>query len=208
MLPDLRQEVRPRRDDPQPRQHQACWPGVGLDGCLQVPVPPLSPAERPDAPRREIERADSPRPKAVEPGLDAQQDDWLARVQRGSWMGCGSLRDLATVVPRRPHGLRLRLRPSCPASSASTSASAPRAKASVAKRDATMDTPTRRIVDLFTMSPVLFAVRVCCLVRSNRKRRGATSWRHPFASLRPPCRLPLSCRLPSCAPFSPHRYWA
>ncbi len=90
MLPDLRREVRPRRGDPQPLQHQACWPEVGLDGCLQVPVPPLSPAESLDAPRREIERADLPRPQAVEPGLDAQQDDWLAQEQRDSWKDCGS----------------------------------------------------------------------------------------------------------------------
>jgi hypothetical protein len=108
MLPDLRPEARPRRGDSQPLQHQVCWPGVGRDGCLQVPVPLLPPAERLDAPRREIERADSPRRKAVQPGWDAQQDDSPARVQRGSWTGCGSLRDLATVVPRRPHVLHLR----------------------------------------------------------------------------------------------------
>jgi hypothetical protein len=119
MLLDLWQEVRPCRDAPQTLQHQAGWPGVGRDGCLQAPAPLLSPAERPDAPRLEIEQADSPRPKAVEPGLDAQQDDYPARAQRGSWMDCGSLRDLATVAPRHPHGLlhlhglrllRLRLR--------------------------------------------------------------------------------------------------
>jgi hypothetical protein len=63
----------------------------------------------PDAPRRGIERADLPRPKAVEPGSVAQQGDSPVKVQRGSWMGCGSLRDLATVVLRHPHGLRLRL---------------------------------------------------------------------------------------------------
>ncbi|MGO9113797.1 MAG: hypothetical protein ACLP9L_31595 [Thermoguttaceae bacterium] len=107
MLPDLTQVVRPHQDAPQTPPHRVCWSEVGLDGCLQVPVPLLPPAEWPDALRLEIEQADSPRPKAAEPGLDAQQDDSRAKVQRGSWMGCGSSRDLATVVPRHPRVLRL-----------------------------------------------------------------------------------------------------
>ena len=110
MPPDLRQEARLRRDAPQPFPHQARWPAVGLDGCLQVPVRPLSPAESLDAPQRAIVQADSRRPKAVAPGLDEQQDDSRPKAQRGSWMGCGSWQDLATVVPRRPHEPHLRLR--------------------------------------------------------------------------------------------------
>ena len=105
MLHDLMQEARP----PQPLQHQARWPGVELDGCLLIPVLLLPLAEWPDPPRPEIEPVDSPRPKALEPGLDAQPDDSPEKVQRGSWMGCGSWRDLATVVPRRPRGRRLHL---------------------------------------------------------------------------------------------------
>ena len=114
MPPDLRQEVRPRRGYPQPLQHQARWLGVGLDGYRQLPVPPLLPpqwlAAPLAAPWREIERADWPRPKAAKPGWDLQQDDWPAKEQRGSWKGCDSLRDLATVELRlRPHGHRLHL---------------------------------------------------------------------------------------------------
>jgi len=107
---DQRLPARPHRGQRPAHLSRADWPGVGPDDCPQVPVPPRPPAERPGAPRRAIEPADSPRLKAVEPGLDEQQDDWLAQEQRGSWRDCGSLPGLPPVVPRRPHGLRLRPR--------------------------------------------------------------------------------------------------
>ncbi len=94
MLRALRQRVRPRRGVRPMRQYRVYWLEVDRGESRRVPVRLLPPAESLDA-QRQIERADS-----------------LAKVQRGSLMGCGSSRDLATVVPRLrllQGGLRLRL---------------------------------------------------------------------------------------------------